>query len=144
MDADEQALRGLVAHLEERWNAGDGEGWASVFAEDVGFVRVDGHYDLGREAVAEAHVRLFDTVFRGSHNVGQVDRVRLLRPDVAVVNANWRLTYTPPGAASQEARTRYTLVCVKDQGRWRIAAFQNTYILPPRPGFPTAGEAKGG
>ena len=144
MDPDEQALRGLVTHLEERWNAGDGDGWASVFTDDAELVPVDGQYAVGREVAAEAHRRLFDTVYRGSHNVGQVDSVRLLRPDVAIVTANWRLAYTPPGAVSQEARTRNTLVCVKDQGRWRIAAFQNTYILPPRPGFPTAGEAQGG
>ena len=144
MDADEQALRGPVTHLEERWNAGDGEGWASVFADDAGLVPVDGQYALGREAAARAHVRLFDTVYRGSHNVGQVDRVRLLRPDVAIVTVNWRLTYTPPGAASQEARARNTLVCVKDQGRWRIAEYQNTSILPPRPGFPIVGQAQGG
>ncbi|HKY03263.1 MAG TPA: SgcJ/EcaC family oxidoreductase, partial [Blastocatellia bacterium] len=125
--ADEAEIRSLVTQLQEAWNKGDGKAFAEPFAEDADYVVVNGMYVKGRTVIGQGHQRIFDTIYKNSHNTGTVERIRFLRDDVAVVHVEWLLKRTENGAA-REARARATLVVTKDKGRWSIAAFHNTPI----------------
>ena len=126
---DEQAIRDIAQRLEEGWNSGNGQAFAAPFAEDSDYVVVDGRHIKGRLANAEGHQFIFDTIYRGSTNSMEVESVRFIRPDVAVAHVRHRLKFSRDGRPA-EGHARSTWVLTKDDGRWSIAAFQNTQIQP--------------
>lgn len=130
-EQDEKAIRALVQQMMDGWNAHDGDAFAVPFAEDADYVVVNGAYVRGREAIAAGHVRIFTTIYHDSYNEITVERIRLLREDVAVVHAHAHLTIRANDAV-EETNARLGIVAVKDDDRWEIAAFQNTRIQDPR------------
>ena len=127
---DEAAIRAIVERVEAGWNAGSGAGFAVPFAEDADYVIINGHRIKGRQAIAESHQRIFDTIYKGSRNELTVDRVRFLRPDVAVAHVRSHLRFTRDGKPA-EGDAISTWVLTKGAEGWSIAAFQNTGVRPP-------------
>ena len=83
---DEQgALLEIVRRLEQAWNNGDSVAWTAEFANDADFIHVLGGFFHGSRDIEHAHRTIFDTIYKGSNNHYEVEKVRLLRPDVAVV-----------------------------------------------------------
>src|SRR4051812_16877475 len=126
--ADEIAIHNVVAAVEAGWNAGDGSRFAAPFAEDADYVIVDGRYAKGRQVIAQGHQQLFDTIYRDSHNVATVQRIRFIGDDLCIAHVEWRLTFQQ-GEEVRNARALSTMVMSKSNGTWNIAAFQNTRII---------------
>ena len=124
---DEAAIRAIVAGLEASWNAADGAGYGTAFAEDADFVNVYGHHFHGRAVIAAGHQQIFETVYRGSRIAGTVEGVRAIGPGVALARVAYYLRI-PRDGAEHEARARATLVLTNGGAGWRIAAFHNTPI----------------
>jgi uncharacterized protein (TIGR02246 family) len=129
--ADERILRERVHQMFDCWNRGDGHAYAAFYTEDSDYVAFDGRRLQGRSANAELHQALFDGFFlRGSRIEGDVDSVRFVTPDVAIVHSSggvrlrWQKRLAPGRRSSQ------TLVAVRRDGDWRFAAFHNTRIQP--------------
>jgi uncharacterized protein (TIGR02246 family) len=139
MDEDEAAIRAIAQRLQDGWNAGDGDAFAAPFAEDADYVIVDGAFIKGRAVIAAGHRQLLATVHKGSVNTVEVESVRFIRPDVALLRVHNTLRTTAPNLPP-ELRSRSSLVVTRDNGVWQIAGFQNTPIIPPREGFPDAAE----
>ena len=125
--ADEAAIRQVVRQVQDGWNAHDGKAFAAPFAPDADYVNVRGERAEGREAIAKGHTAIFSTIYKDSHNVGTVRSIRFLRPDVAVVHAEWNLEFRA-GGETRKGHAMNTMVMTKDSGRWSIAAFQNTPV----------------
>ncbi len=85
--ADEAAVRGLYQQLMDGWNRGSGESFAAVFTEDGDLVAFDGKRYKGRKEIGPFQQQLFDRWMKGTRLVGQVEDVRFLSPDVAVMHA---------------------------------------------------------
>ena len=83
---DEIAIHNVVAAVEAGWNAGDGSRFAAPFAEDADYVIVDGRYAKGRQLIAQGHQQLFDTIYRDSHNVATVQRIRFIGDDLGIAH----------------------------------------------------------
>ena len=124
--AEATAIREVVATVEAGWNAGDGSRFAAPFAEDADYVIVDGGYIKGRQVIAQGHQQIFDTIYRNTHNVANVQHIRFLGDDVAVVHVEWTLTFLQ-NAAVQKAMS--TMVMTKASDTWSISAFQNTQVV---------------
>ncbi|MGH2543001.1 MAG: SgcJ/EcaC family oxidoreductase [Ardenticatenaceae bacterium] len=124
---DENAIREVVDRIEAAWNMGDGAAFAAPFAEDADYVVVNGMYIKGRQAIAEGHRQIFDTVYKGSHNRATIRGIRFLRDDVAVAHVEWHLKFGQ-GDAQQEARAITTFVLTRKGNEWQVDAFQNTPI----------------
>ncbi|HWS90418.1 MAG TPA: SgcJ/EcaC family oxidoreductase [Pyrinomonadaceae bacterium] len=129
--ADEAAMRENVRQMEAGWNAKSGAQFARPFADDADYVVINGTYIKGREAIAQAHQGIFDTIYRESTLSLSVKQVRMLRPDVAVVHAN-ATNKVPNGAETRTMEAIITLVMTKEAGAWKIAAFQNTQVAARR------------
>jgi uncharacterized protein (TIGR02246 family) len=126
---DEAAVRRIVQQVQDGWNAGSGEGFAAPFAEDADYVIVDGRHVKGRETIGAGHQYIFDSIYKGSNNTMQVEDIRLLRPDVALVRVHAHLKVYD-GGDTKEGTARSTWVMAKDEGgQWSVAAFQNTPIV---------------
>jgi uncharacterized protein (TIGR02246 family) len=133
MSQDEHSLHELVKKLETAWNASDSVTWAAQFADDADFIHILGGHFHGREAVERGHRQIFDTIYKGSHNTFQVERIRFVSAEVAIVFIRAHLKWFLNGA-EQHIDARPTLVAhKKSDGAWEIVAFQNTLITPGGP-----------
>jgi len=128
---DEQgALVEIVNKLEQAWNSGDSVAWTAQFASDADFIHVLGGFFHGSQDIEPGHRTIFDTIYKGSHNRYQVEKVRFVRPDVSVVFILANLTWYLNGE-EQHIQARPTLVAEKTPaGEWKIVVFQNTMITP--------------
>jgi uncharacterized protein (TIGR02246 family) len=130
--SDSEALEAIVQQLEAAWNAMDGAAFAAPFANDADFVNVRGEHFQSRAAIAAGHAGIFRTIYAGSTNQYVVEALRLLRPDVALVHVRAALD-VPSGPLAGRHAARFSMVLLKDDGRWEIAAFHNTFEAPVPP-----------
>src|SRR5688572_4819812 len=121
--ADEQAVRDLFRRLLEAWGRGDGDAYGALFTEDADYVAFDGSSRRGTEAIGAEHQQLFDTWLKGTRLVGQIDSLRFLGPDVALVHASGGTIF--PGQKDEVGRrpSIQTLVAVRRDDGWRFTAF---------------------
>jgi uncharacterized protein (TIGR02246 family) len=124
---DEDAVRDLFAQLLVAWERGDGSAYGALFTEDADYVAFDGSHTKGRQAIATSHQRLFDSWLKGTRLVGQIERVRFLAPEVALVHATGATLM--PGKERPLRPSLQTFVATKQQDAWRFAAFHNTRIV---------------
>jgi uncharacterized protein (TIGR02246 family) len=127
MTNDERALHNLVYQLESSWNAGDGDAFASLFADDADVIHILGGYYTGRETIRAGHRMIFGTIYKGSNTHYRVEKIKFLRPDVALVFLRQHLEFGE-GAPVDELDARPTIVAEKMDDKWRIVALQNTRI----------------
>jgi uncharacterized protein (TIGR02246 family) len=127
---DEAAVRGLYQQLMDGWNQGSGAAFAAVFTDDGDLVAFDGTHLKGRAQIASVQQRLFDRYLKGTRLVGGVEQVRFLGPDTAVMHAVGNTVMRRRSAPSPERASIQTLVAVRREAGWRVAAFQNTRIRP--------------
>jgi len=128
---DEASIRKVVQQVQDGWNAHNGKAFASQFATDADYVVVNGMRAKGRQEIEEGHTAIFSSIYKDSKNVATVQSVRFLRPDVSVVHIEWNLEFTM-GGEKKKARAMNTMVMTKENGKWSIAAFQNTPIEEQR------------
>ncbi|WP_437756964.1 SgcJ/EcaC family oxidoreductase [Sorangium sp. So ce1389] len=131
---DEAAIRRMFEALSEAWAREGASAVDRFYTPDSDYVTFDGSWLRGREANRRAHEELFAGVLAGTRLVGEIEGVRFLGPDTAVVVSSGAVLWPWQRTAPASRRSRQTLVVVRgDDGRWRVASFQNTRVqrLPP-------------
>ena len=124
--ADEAAIRSLYQQLMYGWNAASGYAFTAPFEEDGDLVGFDGTHFKGRKEIAPFHQHLFDMFLKGSRLVGKVKSVRFLTSDVAIMHAIGGTVMAGQTDLEPERNSVQTLVAVKRDTKWHLAAFQNT------------------
>ncbi len=124
---DEALIRANVEQMVKGWNMKSGAEFAKPFAEDSDYVVINGMHLKGRADNAKSHQYIFDTIYKDSSLVAAVKQIRFLRPDVAVVHGESSLTFKSNGEEKKGSGI-VTLVMIKNNGKWKIATFQNTSI----------------
>jgi uncharacterized protein (TIGR02246 family) len=126
---DEREIRALVDRMFDSWAQGDAVAYHADFTDDADYVSFDGSR-RGKADSISSHANLFRTVLYGSQLTGQVESVRFVTPDVAVVHLlgsvveGWRETMR------RRRLSRQTMVVVRRDGRWQVTAFHNTRVRP--------------
>jgi uncharacterized protein (TIGR02246 family) len=140
-EADSSAIRSVVAELDAAWAQADGKRWAAQFQPDAEFINVSGLLFAGVDAIRARHEAIWSEHFRGSHSTGTLRRLVFLAPNVAIADVDFAVTgyaYLPTmGARPTEPGvilSRMRHIMVRANGRWRIAASQNTLVAPPPAG----------
>lgn len=100
-------------------------------------IAFDGVNQKGRAAILASHQPLFTRWLKGSRLTGQIDSLRLLAPDVALIHASGSILDRGRTTPAPERASSQTLVATKEAGEWRFVAFHNTRIRP-------MGQAAGG
>jgi uncharacterized protein (TIGR02246 family) len=116
-----RAVDQLVGEITEAWSAGDARAYGARYSPDGTFTNTDGTVDLGRDEVVRAAEKAFQGVLAGTRLSLAVRKLRLIRPDVAVVDLDARVSGMPSG----EVRISQLLVLVQEDGSWRITAQHN-------------------
>jgi len=127
---DITSVAAILEQMEEAWNRSDGTAFGSVFTDDADFVNIRGEHHQGRVAISHGHQAIFDTIYAGSINRFQLDRVRQIAPDTIVAVVSSTLD-APTGPLEGVHQARFTITLVDDGGPMAVAAFHNTLVMPP-------------
>ena len=133
----DETVRSLFQTLLRAWSDGDAVAYGRCFTEDADYVSFDGTLAHGRGAIVGAHDSLFRGVLAGSALVGDVEDVRFLRADVAVVHATGSVLMPWRARLPKRRLSRQTLVAVDREGHWLWTSLHNTRVRPmrvPEPG----------
>ena len=120
-DADSDAIRKIVADQALAWNAGDAARYASY----------------GRDAFERRHSDILGTFYKGTKKSHVVRRVRLITPDVAIVDIDNEVRGVrsmPAGIAVPAGgviKTQLMEIFVKRNGRWWVEAYHNVDVKTP-------------
>jgi uncharacterized protein (TIGR02246 family) len=130
---DEAAIRKTIDAMTAAFNTRNEDGTRSLMTEDADFVNVLGSWSKGAAEIARArHARFVTALKNASIRIIDV-RIRLIRPDVALVHVNHEMTGMLDAAGTElpPHRELSLRVVVKDRGKWLVTAFQNTTVSAP-------------
>lgn len=127
---DDEQLTDLFQRMRQAWTDGDAQAYGACFTADADYVSFDGTRAVGRAPMVEAHDRLFRGVLTGSSLVGQIESIRYLGADVALVHATGSVLVAWRSRLPKRRLSRQTLVATRTPDGWRFAALQNTRVRP--------------
>ena len=128
---DIAAIRSVIAAIESGFNDKDAERSVAHFTDDATAVSVAGVLVAGREALLGAHRTGYAGPLRDQFARYELGDVTFLRPDVAIAHKRARAV-GPDGAPIDLDHTMIALyVFVRNDGRWQVAARQNTLAHAP-------------
>ncbi|MGH3383599.1 MAG: SgcJ/EcaC family oxidoreductase [Nocardioidaceae bacterium] len=123
-------LTDLFERMCAAWTAGDAEAYGACFTEDSDYVSYDGAHARGRDTMVDSHDKLFRGVLTDSALVGQVESIRYLRPDVAVLHATGSVLMPWRTSLPNRRLSRQTLVAVDTPDGWKVTALHNGRVRP--------------
>lgn len=121
MSAAAQSPEDMLELFRETWDAGDADAFAQLFTEDATYVIFRGDVLLGRDQIRQAHRGLFAQWQQGPTLVYKVLKTTALDKNTCVV-----LTVGGIGTGELAYDKLQTCTLVRRDGRWLVAAFQNT------------------
>ena len=135
MAVAQDAMTAITAVLDARrtaWNAGDLDGYRQLLTEDADIVSATGRKSVGRDALIalSAEQKREPSYKDATITATEIDAVRLVTPDVALVDATYRMTGVriPADAEAKPVAGSILFVMVNQEGAWRIASIR---ALPP-------------
>ena len=114
---DEKALHKSAADFVAAFNAGDAKAVAEQFAADAEMVDLDGNVVQGREAIEKSYAEHFEGPPLKA--AVEVESLRFISDNLAIEDG--RLTFTGEDD-DFTLRTHYTVVHVRQNGRWLVAS----------------------
>lgn len=124
---DTTAISALLDGLVDAWDRGDGTAYGTTFTADASYVTYVGTVYHGGAEIGRAHQVLFNSFLKGTRLASQITNIRFYGTDLAVVLTRGD-TYKKNQGKLRKVQT-FTVVRQGD-GRWKIAAFQNTARKP--------------
>lgn len=121
----------LFEKLKLAWDRGDGEAYGACFTENADYVTFQGEHLQGRKAIADTHQQLWNSVLRGSNLVGEIKKVHFVTPEFAIFHGVGAVKLRWQKTAPMKRDSINTNVAVKQNGEWKIVAFQNSRISGP-------------
>jgi len=122
---DEQAIRTMFTQLGETWNRHDAKAYSELFSADVNFLTLDGQWVLGRDQLVKSITASFATYGEKGSNSIVAKSLKLIKKNVAVVEAESDLGLTGR-ARHSPGKVVTRLILVKEKGKWQIAAGEST------------------
>ena len=133
--APDPGFAALLARLQAAWNAGDGAAWGREFAPDADSIGVQGVEIHGQALIASRHAKVFATVLKGSTITITLQKVRMLGPDIAVLDTIQKAVVPndkKPVMAIGANGVHVTCVVQRTGDRWVVVHGQNTVIAPEK------------
>ena len=121
---DESAIRKLLADNTVAFNEHRGDLITAASTDDFDLVNPPGTYSSGKPDLREA----FRGAFRNAKMAATIERIRFIRPDVALVDGTFAISGSEITPAPKGLRT---FVLVKENGRWMITALRQMIPVAP-------------
>jgi uncharacterized protein (TIGR02246 family) len=127
---DDQQIRDLFNRMCLAWTEGDARAYGACFTADCDYVSYDGNWERGRDPMVGSHDKLFRGVLFGSALVGEVESIRHLSDNIALVHGTGSVLVAWRTRLPKRRRTRNTVVAVRTPDGWRFTAMHNGRIRP--------------
>ena len=127
VSADEQAIHQLIDDVEKAYNAADAKTLAGLFTEDAELVNEEGDVTHGRAAIEELFVAAF-AARPGAKMSIEVGSIRSIGPGLVIEDGVTTVTVDP---GEPPERSRYTVVHIKQDGKWRMASARDISSIEP-------------
>ena len=127
---DEQAIRKIIAGIEQSWNSHDMKAYGEMFREDAHWINVVGTHWRGRDAVIAAHAACHATIFKNHHLTTGAVEIRSIGEGyaIAVVTTTNDAFTTPDGTTVPERQNLQSYVLAKDAEGWKIVHGHNVVV----------------
>ena len=121
---EDKAIRALVTHFYEGWNAHDVEKMISVYSDSIDHVNAFGEWHTGNQRMRKELTQFHaGPGGKNSHKTITVEKIKFIKPDVAVAIVRQISTVGNLG----------TFVVSKVSGKWLVESFANVpYNLPEK------------
>ena len=126
---DEREIQAIVGRMFDAWGRGDAVAYHADLTDDADYVSFDGSR-RGKADSIRSHENLFRTVLYGSRLAGEIESIRFVTPDVAVVHLTGSVVEGWRQQMRRRRLSRQTMVVVRRNGRWQVTAFHNTRVRP--------------
>ena len=138
-DALLNELGPVLAEQDAAWAAGDAPRFSERVLPDAVFTNIFGQQFTGRDAFEGQHAFIFSSIYAGSRLTQTIAHARRLADTVAAVDTDCEVhgaKVLPAWYASEDGvlRTKLLQIFVLRPEGWRIAAFHNVVVNPPREG----------
>jgi uncharacterized protein (TIGR02246 family) len=133
-NAQERAIREVVAHWDSAWNQHDMQAMATLLTEDADFVNVAGLHWKGRRQIESEHAQRHRTNLKNSISVTRDVHIQLLSTRYALVHVDWGISGDTDfdGTPRKPREGVFTWLMEKQNGSWLIRAAQNTNRMPSK------------
>lgn len=126
----EEAIRAILNRQTEAWNKGNPEQFLETLTDDATFTHILGETHFGKHPLLEAMDQILRTAFEGSTLQFKLRNLKVIRPDIAVVDIDSELRGyqgLPPGVTASKGvlRTALLQVMIREAEQWRVVAFHN-------------------
>ncbi|SFB25594.1 conserved hypothetical protein [Amycolatopsis marina] len=122
----EKEVLSVPLRLVGAWAENDADGVAEVFTADGILVLPGDVYKVGREEIRAFMKAAYAGPFKGSGVTGTPVDVRFASDTVALVRTHGGILAPGETEIDPELAVRSTWVCVKQDGQWYLAGYQNS------------------
>ncbi|GAB3463664.1 SgcJ/EcaC family oxidoreductase [Actinophytocola sediminis] len=124
---DQVGIASLTQKVIAAWAYHDADGFADLFIES-GTMVLAGVYRSGREQIREYLKEAYEGRYKGTQVTGKPLGIRVLGPDSAILLSRGGVLEAGESEVSRDGAVHASWVVVKQDGEWRLAAYQNTPV----------------
>lgn len=123
---DEAAIRGVVNGIRMAWADNDADAFADAYTQDASMILSGDRYLSGRETIRKVVTQQFRTAHLGTTLLQDVVDLRFIGSGSAVAITEGGVLGPGEVRPAPARAIRATWVLSKQDGKWLIAAYQNT------------------
>jgi uncharacterized protein (TIGR02246 family) len=123
--SDQAAIAALTQRMVTGWAYGEAETLADLFVED-GTLILPGVFCNSRDEIRDYFTKAFDGKYKNTQVTGKPISIRVLGPDVAILLSQGGVLETGETEVSEAGAIRASWLVVRQDGQWRLAAYQNS------------------
>jgi uncharacterized protein (TIGR02246 family) len=126
---DESAVQAVVDAVYTAWADNDADAFVAPYVADATAVH-SGTVMADRDAIRATMETMFDGPLKGSRGTHDVQRIRFVGADTAIVLSKGAILLAGQTEPAAESRTLDGWVLSRQDGTWRVAAFHNCPEVP--------------
>jgi uncharacterized protein (TIGR02246 family) len=123
--SDQAAIAALTQRMVTGWAYGEAETIANLFVEDGTLILV-GVFCNGRDEIRDYFEKAFAGKYKDTQVTGKPISIRVLAPDVAILLSQGGVLESGETEVSEDGAIRASWLCVRRDGQWQLAAYQNS------------------
>lgn len=123
---NERAVLQVPLRMVGAWAVNDANGIANVFTEDGILILPGDVFKQGRDEIRAFMAAAYAGPFKGTGVTGHPVDLRFVADDVALVRTHGGILAPGETEIAPELAVRSTWVCVKKDGDWYLAGYQNS------------------
>ncbi|GAA3865789.1 SgcJ/EcaC family oxidoreductase [Streptomyces sedi] len=128
---DAAGVRALSGRIAGAWAENDGTAFADVFTEDATVILPGDVFLRGRAEIRTYMTAAYAGPYRGTRVTGDPRTVTFLSEDACVMVTYGGVLVPGETEVAAARAIRATWVCVRRDGDWHVAAYQNTPVNTP-------------